>query len=365
MESLTKTPIFRSKSKQPAMWTLLLVVLFSSQFSQAEWFHKTWPIMGTKTGARFWLDAPNFSDPAQQSEALKAQQQKAQKLLELVRQEMHRIDVIYSPYIDTSALSKINAAAASTPQLLSQEFAALVDKALWVSQASDGAFDITYASVGHLYDYRNKIAPGDEDISKTLPAIGSDRLMWDRKNRTLAFTHPLVKIDLGGLAKGYAVDRGADILRNHGIKHGSVNAGGDTALIGDNRGRPWFVGIKNPRLTGEEKNWQEQQVLKLPLINEAISTSGDYERFFIDEQNGNRVHHIINPKTGKSSNGLISVSVFGPQGINTDPLSTAIFVMGVEKGLNLINSIQSYEAVLITDTGKVLYSDGLVDPNAN
>lgn len=364
MESLAQALYSQTRSLSSVTRALLLTLLCFSHTSNAEWFHDTWGIMGTETGARFWLEDPDFSDPDQQRQALAQRRQKAQQLLELVRQEMHRIDTQYSPYIESSPLSRINNSAAQKPQSLSNEFATLIDKALWVNRVSEGAFDITYASVGHLYDYRKKIAPGEKDISKSLPAVGSDRLNWDRKNKTLAFTHPLVKIDLGGIAKGYAVDRGADILRQHGIKHASVNAGGDTRLIGDNRGRPWFIGIKNPRLTGSEKNWQEQQVIKLPLIDEAISTSGDYERFFIDEENDQRVHHIINPKTGKSSNGLISVSVFGPQGFNTDPLSTAVFVMGVEKGLNLINSIQSYEAVLITDSGKVFYSEGLIDPNA-
>ncbi len=319
----------------------LLGLLLRANSASAEWYQQNWSIMGTTVGARLW-----WPDEGE-----------AQKLLAQVRQEMERIDQTYSPYIESSPLSQINRNAAQSPQTLSPEFNRLLDKAMWVNEISQGAFDITYASVGHLYDYRAGVKPDQKKIEQQLPAVG--RLQWNPSQQQLKFSHPGVKIDLGGLAKGYAVDRAAAILRQHGVRHASVNAGGDTRLLGDNLGKPWVVGIKNPRPNNADETWQS--VLKLPLVDEAISTSGDYERFFIDD-NGERVHHIINPKTGKSSHELISVTVIGPEGFTTDPLSTAVFVMGSEAGLAMIDQLPGYEAIVITRAGKVRYSSGLQPP---
>jgi thiamine biosynthesis lipoprotein len=135
-----------------------------------------------------------------------------------------------------------------------------------------------------------------------------------------------------------------------------VSAGGDSRVLGDKLGKPWLVGIRNPR--AEDKN---AVAITLPLENCAISTSGDYERFFIDKD-GQRVHHIINPKTGKSPHGIISASVIGPAGFDTDPLTKTIFIMGPEKGLALINSLPGFDAIVITESGKVIYSKGLTPP---
>lgn len=334
-----------SKHRRLQYWLWLWLVLVlgaTANHAIAEWYERHWSIMGTQVGARIWWhDA-----------------QEAEQLLMLVRDEMERIDQTYSPYINTSPLSRINQQAARTPQTLNEEFARLINKALWVNQISQGAFDITYASVGHFYDYRAGVAASDQQLTEALPAVG--RLDWQPETRQLSFSHPAVKIDLGGLAKGYAVDSAAALLRSRGVKHASVNAGGDTRLIGDNLGRPWLIGIKHPRPAPGANSWDS--VIKMPLNNEAISTSGDYERFFIDSQTGQRIHHIINPKTGHSTNELISVSVIGPEGFTTDPLSTAVFVLGAERGLAMIDQLPGYEAVLISANGEVRYSQGLMPP---
>lgn len=295
--------------------------------------------MGTTVGARIW-----WQDPTE-----------AEQLLALVQQDMERINATYSPYIEASELSFVNRQAASQPVTLSPEFAAMIDRALWAYKISDGAFDISYAAVGELYDYRAQVAPDAQTIANKLPAVG--KLNWQPENRQLGYNHPHVKIDLGGLAKGFAVEQAAQILRQRGVKHGSVNAGGDTRLLGDNLGKPWMIGIKNPRPKQATDHWQS--VLKLPLVDEAISTSGDYERFFIDDKTKQRIHHIINPKTGHSSHGVISATVIGPDGRSTDPLSTAVFVMGVQAGLAMIDQIPGYEAVVISSQGDVHYSAGL------
>ncbi len=143
-----------------------------------------------------------------------------------------------------------------------------------------------------------------------------------------------------------------DALRARGVEHALLNAGGDTRVIGDRRGQPWIVGIRHPRVAGEV-------VTKLPLVDEAISTSGDYERFF--EENGRRYHHIIDPATGRPTEGILTVTVIGPDGTMTDGLDTAIFVLGVEKGLALIEAYPEYETIIVDAAGKLFHSEGLLE----
>jgi thiamine biosynthesis lipoprotein len=285
---------------------------------------------------------------------------KAEEAIAAVMTEMRRIDQQYSPFIPTSELSRVNELApkstAAHPTLISAELASIIQKANHYSELSGGAFDITFASLARYYDYRKGLKPTDEQFKELVPQINYKFIHLDVKHSTVYFDHPKVYIDLGGIAKGFAVDRGAEILRKYGIVNANVSAGGDSRVIGDKLGKPWLVGIRNPRT--EDKN---AVAITLPLENCAISTSGDYERFFIDND-GQRVHHIINPKTGKSPHGIISVSVIGPMGFDTDPLTKTIFIMGPEKGLALIDSLPGFDAVVITETGKVLYSKGLTPP---
>jgi thiamine biosynthesis lipoprotein len=178
----------------------------------------------------------------------------------------------------------------------------------------------------------------------------------DTTANTVWFEHPGVFIDLGGIAKGYAVDTASAILQNQfGVEHANITAGGDSRVIGDKFGRPWLVGIKNPRA--------DAVAVTLPLTNVSLSTSGDYERYFID-QNGERVHHILNPRTGKSASGINSVTVLGPAGFDTDPLAKIVFILGPEKGLAIINKLPGFDAVIITNEGKVRYSKGLEPPHS-
>ena len=140
----------------------------------------------------------------------------------------------------------------------------------------------------------------------------------------------------------------------HGVQHASVSAGGDTRLLGDRRGRPFVVGIRDPRKEGEV-------AIRVPLEDEAISTSGDYERYF--DEDGVRYHHIIQPATGEPAAGVHSATVFGPDAVITDALSTSVFVMGVDLGLRLIAGLPDYESIVIDSQGQIFYSDGLTQPN--
>jgi len=317
----------------------LLLLLASGV--QAKWHSDAQDVMGTRVSLTFWLE-----DDAKAAIALAA-----------VMAEMHRIDQHFSPYIASSELSRANQqavlATADKPLIISPELTHLIDKSLYYSRLTDGAFDITFASLARYYDYRKRLTPSEAQRAALLPAINYRLIHLDKQQRTLWFEHPQLYIDLGGIAKGYAVDRGIAILRSHGVMHASLRAGGDSRVLGDKRGRPWLVGIKNPRA--------DAVAISLPLDNVAVSTSGDYERYFIADS-GERVHHIINPRTGKSTSGVNSVTIIGPQGFDTDPLSTSVFVMGPEKGLALINKLPGFDAVIITSQGKVLYSQGLENP---
>ena len=320
---------------------LCAILLIGSASSWAAWHGDTQDIMGTKVSVALWLDDA----------------EKAEQAVAAVMAEMRRIDAHFSPYIPTSELYRVNQlapkASAQQPVSISPELAKIIKKANSYSELSNGAFDITFASLGRYYDYRNKLSPSEQQREALLPAINYRLIHLDAENNTLWFAHPKLYIDLGGIAKGYAVDNAIAIAQSFGVEHASITAGGDSRVIGDRRGRPWMVGIKNPRA--------DAVAITLPLSDVAVSTSGDYERYFIDDQ-GERVHHIINPRTGKSSNGINSVTIIGPLGFDTDPLSTTVFVLGAEQGLALINQLPGFDAVIITSSGKVLYSAGLASP---
>ncbi len=320
---------------------LFTVLLVASQLVLAKWHGDEQDIMGTKVSVALWLE----------------DDQKGEQAVAAVMAEMRRIDAHFSPYIETSELYRANQlapkASAKKPLSISPELAAIIDKSLHYSALSEGAFDITFASLARYYDYRNKLSPSAQQREELLPAINYRLIHLDTKNNTLWFEHPKLYIDLGGIAKGYAVDKAVEILQAFGVKHASVGAGGDSRVIGDKFGRPWLIGIKNPRA--------DAVAITLPLEDVAVSTSGDYERYFIDDK-GERVHHIINPRTGKSTNGINSVTIIGPLGFDTDPLSTSVFVMGAEKGMALINRLPGFDAVIISSEGKVSYSKGLMPP---
>ncbi len=267
--------------------------------------------------------------------------------------EYRRIDELMSTYKDSSEISRVNRDAEHAPVRISAELYELIERSLEISHRSDGAFDISYESVGYLYDFRARERPGSEQIERALAAIDFRAIELDAQHSTIAFTRPGMRINLGGIAKGYAVERAAQWLRARGVAHAVLNAGGDTRVLGDRRGEPWVVGIRHPRAAADV-------ITRMPLIDEAISTSGDYERFF--EENGERYHHIINPGTGRPTDELMSVTVIGPDAVLTDALSTTVFVLGMDPGLELIETFAGYEAIVVDRSGVLRYSSGLAEP---
>jgi len=264
---------------------------------------------------------------------------------------MHRIDRLMSPFKPDSELSKINQQASGHPVTISAELFSLLEKSEYYSKLTQGAFDISFSSVGYLYDYRAHKRPNESQKKNLTAQINYQSIRLDKSKKTVKFDSSKIRIDLGGIAKGHAVDRCIDILINHGIKNAFVNAGGDSRVIGKKNDRLWYIGIRHPREEGK-------LIVNLPLEQVAISTSGDYERFFIED--GIRYHHIIDPLTGDSVRNSQSVTILAETSVIADALSTSIFVLGPVKGLALVNDMPDVSAIIIDKNGKMLYSDDLI-----
>lgn len=305
---------------------------------KAQWFKTQQDIMGTQIVVDIW-----HRDRAA-----------AESCSKQVFAEMNRIDALMSPYKPASELAQINQHAAKRFVKVGDELFDLIKLSQSVSEKSAGAFDITFASVGYLYDYRQNQKPSEKVISDKLKLINYRNIQLNEKTKSIKFTRDGVRIDLGGIAKGYAVDNAIAIIKHCGIENGLVSAGGDSRILGSRQGRPWMMGVRHPRIKNDI-------AVKLPLSNTAISTSGDYERFFIE--NGERYHHIIRPSTGKSVADTWSVTVLGDKATLTDALSTTLFVLGHEKGLELIDQYRDVDAIIIDSNGKMFYSSGLAAPD--
>src|SRR5580700_9484554 len=304
--------------------------------AKADWVRRvTDGIMGTRITVELWADDKD----------------KAEQAIDAVLDEMRHIDETMSTYKPTSEVSQVNAKAADRPMRISKELFDLLVAAKEYSVITEGAFDITYASVGYLYDFRKHIRPDDAEIAKALPAIDYRHVLLDPKRQTVGFSQKGVRIDLGGIAKGYSVDRGIDVLKRLGYTRAFVGAGGDSRIIGDRFGKPWIVGIRDPFKA------EGNVIARIPLVDAAISTSGDYERFF--DEGGVRYHHIIDPHTGHSASKVRSATVIGPYATRTDGLSKTAFVLGPEKAMEIYNRIDDIDAIIVKLDGTVVFSKGM------
>ena len=294
--------------------------------------------MGTAIRAELWCD-----DVAAAAAAAHA-----------VMAEMHRIDRAMSPHKADSELSRINRDAGRGAVSLSAEMTTLLARAAAFSALTQGAFDITYAAAGQLYDYRARVHPDGDALAQAQAAVGWRHLELDERAGTVRFLKPGMRIDLGGFAKGHAVDNAAALLVRRGIRHAMVSAGGDSRVVGDRRGRPWMIGVRHPRRA------ENEVVAMLPLEDASVSTSGDYERCF--DEGGTRFHHLIDPATGRSPQGVHSVTVIADDGLTSEALSKAVFVLGVERGLALVEAQRGVDAVIVDAAGALHCSSGLAAP---
>ena len=317
---------------------LMLLTTWSAPLHAAWETRVTDGIMGTRITVEVWAD-----EPAQ-----------AERANEAVLAAMRHVDATMSTYKPDSEVSQVNARAADGPVQISKALFDLLVTANEYSRLTEGAFDITYASVGYLYDFRRRVRPNEAQIRAALPAVNYQHVLLDPSHQTVQFRQKGVRIDLGGIAKGYAVDCGIEALRAEGITHGYVSAGGDSRIIGDRFGKPWVVGIRNP-LKGEG-----EVIARVPLVDAALSTSGDYERYF--DEGGVRYHHIIDPRTGHSASKVRSATVIAATATRTDGLSKTAFVLGPERAMEIYNRIDDIDAIVVKLDGTVIYSKRMQPP---
>jgi thiamine biosynthesis lipoprotein len=313
-----------------------LFLLFLSGCNRLKTVQKTETIMGT--------EATITAVAASESEAAAA--------IDAGMAELRRFDRMMSLYKDDSEITKVNMAAGKAAVKVSPEIIEVVEAANRVSELTDGAFDITVGPLVVLWQMRLKEGkmPTDEEIMNIKPRVNYRNIIIDKKTSTLFLKNRNMIMDLGGAAKGYAADKTAELLSNRGIKNGIVALAGDIRVMGHRSdGTPWHIGVQDPR----EK---DKTMAVLKLSDKSISTSGDYERFRIVGKK--RYHHIIDPRTGKPSESMISVTLIGNSGALVDPLTTALFIVGKGKAMKLVKEL-GCELIVEDSSGKVNMSPGI------
>lgn len=267
--------------------------------------------------------------------------------------EVARIERLTSEWMSDSELSRLNAAAGGDMMALSPELFAVLARSREVSEITDGTFDVTFYGVGELWSFTpGSKPPSAEAIAARLPLVDWRRIELDAATRRGRLATAGMKVGLGAIAKGYAVDRASDLLKARGFANHVVEGGGDTYASGTKGGKPWMVGVQKPGAKGV--------VAGLPSTDISVVTSGDYERYF--EFEGRRYAHILDPKTGQpllESQSCKSVTVVAPNATDADAFATAIAVMGPERGMAFVEAQPDLEAVLITHDDRILVSSGL------
>jgi thiamine biosynthesis lipoprotein len=278
---------------------------------------------------------------------------KANEYIDLAVAEVKRIENLISDWIPTTQISEINRNAGIKPVKVDTEVFELVERAIKISQITNGAFDISYASMDKIwkFDGSMKVMPTEEAIKKSVAKIGYKNIILNPKEHTIFLKLEGMKLGLGGIGQGYIADKVKDLLFSKGCVSGIINVSGDINAWGKQPdGKPWTVGIVNPL----NKN---KIFATFPIEDSAVETSGSYEKYVIF--NGIRYSHIIDPRTGYPAKGVVSVSVFAKQTEIADALATGIFVLGVEVGLDLVNQIKGIECIIVDDKGKIHSSNGI------
>lgn len=240
---------------------------------------------------------------------------------------------------------------------LSEETIYILEKALKYSKLSNGAFDITIGPLVKEWGIftENPRVPLEKEIGYLLRLVDYNSLIVNKNLLTAKLIKAGQAVDLGGIAKGYGADEAIKIYKSYGIKSAYINLGGNIAVLGTKPdGTPWKIGIQNPRAENGK------YIGLVSVIDKAVVTSGDYERYF--EKDGIRYHHILDPKTGyPAQSDLISATIVAGKSVDADALSTAVFILGLDKGMELVNSLEDVDAVFVTSERKVYITNGLKD----
>jgi thiamine biosynthesis lipoprotein len=314
---------------------LLLLPLVAMGCNRLKTVQKTEPIMGTDVTITVVTRSVEEGETA----------------IEAGMAELLRLDAMMSLYKDTSEITRVNLAAGKYPVKVSPEMIEVVERAAKVSKLSGGVFDVTIGPLVVLWQMRLKEGriPTDQEIARIRPLVNYRDIVINKKASTLFLKKRGMILDFGGM-KGYLADRVADIIKKRGIKNAVIALAGDIWVLGHREdGKPWKIGVQHPR--------EHDKILTvLNLSDKYISTSGDYERFVIKGKK--RYHHIIDPRTGKPSTGVISVTLIGSPGAFIDPLAKAPFILGAEQGLKIVKKF-GVDAIIVDDQGKVYMTDGI------
>jgi thiamine biosynthesis lipoprotein len=271
----------------------------------------------------------------------------AYKYIDTAITEIKRIEKIISSWDAHSETSKINTNAGIKPVKVSKELFDLIERSLAISKLTDGAFDISYASMDRIWKFDGSMTemPSKESMKKSVENVGYKHIILNKKQQTVFLCNAGMKIGFGGIGKGYAADKTKKLLISKGVQAGIINASGDMNTWKKQPDvKDWTVAITNPM----DKH---KAFAILPITNGAVVTSGDYEKFVIFDNV--RYSHIINPKTGYPASGIISATVFSLSAELADALATSIFVMGIDVGINRINQIPNVDCIIIDDNGIV------------
>lgn len=267
--------------------------------------------------------------------------------------EITRIEKLISAWDPDSETSQINKNAGIRPVKVSAELFHLIERAKLISQITDGAFDISYASLDMIwkFDGSMKDFPSKSKIEKSISKVGYEKIILDVDAQTVFLKEKGMKISFGAIGKGYAADKAKELLISKQVIAGIINAGGDLSTWGTKAsGEKWLIGIANPLNKDKIFSW-------LPIVESSVATSGDYEKFVTFK--GKRYSHIIDPRTGYPSSGINSVSIFDKSAERCDALATAVFIMGKEAGLFLINQLAGTEVIIVDDRNKMYKSEGI------
>ncbi|WP_299886089.1 FAD:protein FMN transferase [uncultured Lacinutrix sp.] len=281
----------------------------------------------------------------------------ANKYIDIAIAEISRIEKLISSWDANSQTTLINQNAGVKAVKVDLELFELIERAVQISKLTDGAFDISYASMDRIWKFdgsMNKM-PSKEKIKNSVAKVGYNNIVLNHETQTVFLKHKGMKIGFGGIGKGYAADKAKALLKSKGVSAGIINASGDLNTWGkQTNGDDWQVAIKNPL----NKN---KVFALLPIYEQAVVTSGNYEKSVTF--NGKKYTHIIDPRTGYPSSGIVSVSVLTSSAELADAIATSIFVMGKEVGLDFVNQLKSVECIIVDDSGKVHYSNNINKSN--
>lgn len=317
--------------------TIFFIFLVTSTVTSQEIYKRTLKLMGSRFEITVVANNQNEAD----------------NYIDLAVSEISRIESLISSWDPESQTSAINANAGIRPVKVDPELFSLIERCIGISKLTDGAFDISYASMDRIWKFDGSMTemPSSVAIQKSVSKVGYQNIELNPAKSTVFLKLPGMKIGFGGIGKGYAADKAKALLERHNVTSGIINASGDMNAWGSQpNGSDWQVAITNPL----NKN---KAFALLPVNDGAVVTSGNYEKYVTF--NGKRYTHIIDPRTGYPSTGIISATVFAPSAELADALATSVFVMGTETGLDFINQLPNIECILIDENGKIIASENI------